>query len=332
MPTTVPKGEALLVGLRYLDPDAYDGWDGREGCSGCEDDVDTMRRILFDEGFRVRMLKTRDARAASVLDSLGSYPEIMRKGDIFVFYYSGHGGQAWDYGGDEEDNYDETLYLYDRRIIDDQLARIWHRFRPGVRIVMISDSCHSETSSRNVTKTRFDVPLDLKMSARRGQRRSEDDMKTTLLHLAGCRDEGESEGLSYGGAFTVALRNVWDDGDFSGSYRDLSDAIRTRLDRRDFQENQINEYGPPSGSFIGERPFLIRSGADTGDNTPQEEPEDDRPRLTVDEAVALLLDRYGSRSKSDQKVEKKLMRTLQSLEKAAKRIEKAAGVIAKAGD
>ncbi|MBK6876066.1 MAG: hypothetical protein IPG99_06305 [Ignavibacteria bacterium] len=37
--------------------------------------------------------------------------KILRKGDLFVIYYSGHGGQVSDVNGDEADAYDETWCL-----------------------------------------------------------------------------------------------------------------------------------------------------------------------------------------------------------------------------
>ena len=51
---------------------------------------------------------------------------------------------------EETDQLDETWVLYDRQLLDDELYDLWCRFAPGVRILMISDSCHSGTVSRAV--------------------------------------------------------------------------------------------------------------------------------------------------------------------------------------
>ena len=57
--------------------------------------------------------------------------------------YSGHGGQIQDENADEADGLDETWVLYDRQVIDDELYQRWASFAEGVRIVVLSDSCHS---------------------------------------------------------------------------------------------------------------------------------------------------------------------------------------------
>ena len=68
---------------------------------------------------------------------------------MFLLTYSGHGSQVPDKNGDEtEDGYDETWVLYDRQLVDDELYALWSKFAAGVRIVVLSDSCHSGTAIR----------------------------------------------------------------------------------------------------------------------------------------------------------------------------------------
>jgi hypothetical protein len=62
--------------------------------------------------------------------------------------YSGHGGQVPDVSGDEADKQDETWCLYDGQLIDDELYLELSRFKAGVRILVLSDSCHSGTVTR----------------------------------------------------------------------------------------------------------------------------------------------------------------------------------------
>jgi hypothetical protein len=42
---------------------------------------------------------------------------------------------------------DETWVCYDRQLIDDQLYELWGKFKASVRILVLSDSCHSGTVS-----------------------------------------------------------------------------------------------------------------------------------------------------------------------------------------
>jgi hypothetical protein len=53
-----------------------------------------------------------------------------------------------DVSGDEADKQDETWCLYDGQLIDDELYFELSRFAAGVRILVLSDSCHSGTVTR----------------------------------------------------------------------------------------------------------------------------------------------------------------------------------------
>ena len=53
-----------------------------------------------------------------------------------------------DVWGDEADKQDETWCLYDGQLIDDELYFELSKFAPGVRILVLSDSCHSGTVVR----------------------------------------------------------------------------------------------------------------------------------------------------------------------------------------
>jgi hypothetical protein len=53
-----------------------------------------------------------------------------------------------DVTGDEEDQLDETWCLYDGQLIDDELYLELSKFAEGVRILVLSDSCHSGTMIR----------------------------------------------------------------------------------------------------------------------------------------------------------------------------------------
>jgi hypothetical protein len=64
--------------------------------------------------------------------------------DLFVFFYSGHGGQVDRPGGPDQadaDGMDETIFLYDGDVRDDELNTMLGQFRG--RALIILDSCHS---------------------------------------------------------------------------------------------------------------------------------------------------------------------------------------------
>ena len=282
---------ALLVGLTEVDPDGYDGWDGKSGCWGCEIDVDNVTGILRGKGFpaeSIRTLRTREATAENVLAALRGLSHTAKPGDLVVFYYSGHGGQAVDTDGDEPDKIDETLCCYDRQLIDDELGVVWKLFPAGVRIVMLSDSCHSGSNARDLSLMAAGTRLGLstpesaitairdlltKAGAAIGadllktlgalpfsvlpERALPDAQKAMLIHIGACRDNQTSDGFEDGGVFTKALKRVMDGG-FHGSYRDLHAAIRTAT-RGSVQRAEYNTLGPVTPLFEAEDVFTIAS-------------------------------------------------------------------------
>jgi len=139
-----PVGYALAIGLNQVDPNHYGGWSGN--LTGCEPDAEDMRDIAQSRGLTTTTLKTGDATRKAVLDHLDDMAAVMSRGDLLVVSFSGHGGQVPDGNGDEsDDGLDETWCLYDGQLLDDELHGAWMKFRPGVRILLFSDSCHSGT-------------------------------------------------------------------------------------------------------------------------------------------------------------------------------------------
>jgi hypothetical protein len=89
------------------------------------------------------VLLTKKATRASVLVTIRQAAKALRAGDLFFLSYSGHGGQVPDVTGEEPDKQDETWCLYDGQLIDDELYCELAAFAEGVRILVLSDSCHS---------------------------------------------------------------------------------------------------------------------------------------------------------------------------------------------
>ncbi len=251
----MPKAHALLVGLKSVDPNAYGGWDGTGGCWGCELDVDNIERILLPLGYQVKTLKTKQATRSGILSALDRAADLMTANDIFVFYYSGHGGQQPDYNNDEADGKDETLVAYDREVIDDKIHEALQRFRKDVRIVMISDSCNSGSNYRGIRT----MPVKENSIFRPVANTSRDqfEINAQLIHFGGCRDGFTSAGYQGGGAFTIALCEAWNNGGFNGNYKALHTKICQVITTS--QKPQYSEYGPVSDEFKNSRAFSLPS-------------------------------------------------------------------------
>ena len=178
----------------------------------------------------------------------------MSAGDIFVFYYSGHGGQQPDLNGDEQDNKDETLVAYDREVIDDKIHEALAKFPAGARLVKISDSCNSGSNYRGRVEVKENDASIFRPIAKKSNK--EVGIKAELIHLGGCRDGYSSSGYYSGGAFTMALCEAWDNGKFTGTFSELHSKLSENISSS--QQPQYNEYGPVSDDFRKQRAFTVQ--------------------------------------------------------------------------
>ena len=140
------KGISVHIGLNGLDPAHYGGWSG--ALNACEADAGDLQAIATALGFDLTLLLKAAATRNAVITAITSAAARLTQGDIFWLTYSGHGGQVPDTSGDEQDLQDETWCPLDGQMIDDELRVLWSKFGPGVRILVLSDSCHSGSVAR----------------------------------------------------------------------------------------------------------------------------------------------------------------------------------------
>jgi metacaspase-1 len=140
------RAMSLHIGLNSVNPKHYGGWSGP--LAACEFDANDMEAIARSQGMTPKKLLTKAGTRKAVLAGLRAAAKALKKGDLFFLTYSGHGGQVPDASGDEDDKQDETWCLYDAQLIDDELYFELSKFAAGVRILVLSDSCHSGTVTR----------------------------------------------------------------------------------------------------------------------------------------------------------------------------------------
>ncbi len=145
------KALSLHIGLNAVSPAAYGGWSG--DLAACEFDAKDMAAIAKSQGMKPTVLLTKQGTRANMLAALRKAAKQLKKGDFLFLTYSGHGGQVPDVTGDETDKQDETWCLFDGQLIDDELYFELSRFGAGVRILVLSDSCHSGTVTRARPRT-----------------------------------------------------------------------------------------------------------------------------------------------------------------------------------
>ena len=149
--TAAPRkasARSLHIGLNLVSAAAYEGWTGP--LAACEFDANDMAAIARSRAMVPTVLLTKKATRAAVLAQMRAAARALKSGDLFFISYSGHGGQVADANGDEPDTKDETWCLYDGQLIDDELYFELSRFAAGVRVLVLSDSCHSGSVTREV--------------------------------------------------------------------------------------------------------------------------------------------------------------------------------------
>lgn len=275
------KGLSLHIGLNRVDPDHYEGWDGE--LTACEFDAKDMRAIATKQRFTPTVLLSKQATAAAVKSAIASAAKKLTKGDLFLLSYSGHGGQVPDTNHDESrlptglrDKYDETWVLFDRQLVDDELYALWSKFKPGVRIFVLSDSCHSGTvarvapafieGGRKGDRCRF-MPRSVADKTFRAHRKLYNDIqkgtptgekslvRATVILISGCQDNQTSLDGNRNGLFTEKLRKAWANGKFKGTYRTFRNKIASTM-----PGSQTPNYfvtGVSNAKFEAQKPFSI---------------------------------------------------------------------------
>ncbi|WP_225802810.1 caspase family protein [Streptomyces sp. NK15101] len=266
-------GLSLHVGLNRVDPARYEGWAGT--LIACENDAHDMARLARTAGFETTTLLTPDGTVANVTSVLREAAARLVPGDILLFTYSGHGGQVPDVTGsdDEPDALDETLVLYDRQFLDDEVQQAFRAFADDVRIVALFDCCHSGSGIElpgggpDESTGRY-MPEPRQRQLYERDRSYLEDLQRTLakdapadgtghdaLLVSACQDNQVAADGDVNGAFTGALLQVWDEGAFRGDYRTFHRRIQRRLPPT--QSPNLHLTGTPAPDFLSQRPFTI---------------------------------------------------------------------------
>lgn len=236
---------ALCIGIND-----YPGTDS--DLAGCVNDANDWKSTLESRHFDVKLLLDAQATNAGMSDAIADLIGQARSGDTVAITYSGHGTWVPDTTDDEIDGRDEALCPHDIRtagaLMDDDLHDLLLQRENGVRILLISDSCHSGTVTRGdeseldpgMPRARF-LPLSLWLPQNHlpatttrpphlytGLARAGGD-----LLLAGCNDTEYSWDTRFNGrpngAFTHYARKTLASLPADAGYEDWFRAIRDYL-------------------------------------------------------------------------------------------------------
>jgi len=278
----VPQAISIHVGLNEVDPKHYQGWNGK--LVACEFDANDMEKLASERGFDSEKLLTKQATAEALTSTLKKASQKLESGDTLLLTYSGHGGQVPDANGDEKDRMDETWVLYNRQMVDDELYSLFGTFKPGVRIAIFSDSCHSGTVAKDamdaVGPDRMarsvnggdsqqprakGMPDEVVRSVYEANKDEYDDIQKSLppfdkanigasvILTSGCQDNQTSLDGDKNGLFTQTLLEVWNNGAFNSGYR----TFRRRIARQmpPWQSPNLFIVGASDPTFANQVPF-----------------------------------------------------------------------------
>ncbi|MCW3101573.1 MAG: hypothetical protein JWO09_13 [Bacteroidetes bacterium] len=267
------KGISLHIGLNYVDPNHYSGWDGK--LTAAEYDANDMYLITKSQGLQPTTLIRNEATRSAVISKIKTAAATLAANDLFVISYSGHGGQLPDMNGDEADSMDETWCLFDGELVDDELSNLWSTFKKGVRILIISDSCHSGTiaklaRSSERARTEFTpkcMPDEIASTTYFNNKEfynsilksvkdvDSENIQASVKLIAGCQDNQYSYDGTFNGQFTAALKRIWNGGKFSGDYLSFYKQIMNLMP----PEQTPNYYniGQANLPFDSQKPFSL---------------------------------------------------------------------------
>lgn len=132
--------------------------------AGCVNDAQDWADALQARGFSVQRMFDSEATKANMVTAMKDLIGGAADGDSIIVTYSGHGTFVPDAEGDEPDARDEALCPYDigqgNVLLDDEIHALFRRRRAGVKLVLISDSCHSGSVIRLAPREKkSDTPL-----------------------------------------------------------------------------------------------------------------------------------------------------------------------------
>lgn len=233
--------KALIVGVgKYQDP--------RSNLPGIELDTNMAQQLAARLGIspsNIQLVADERATINGMRQAMKWAATDVNADDTVLIYVSSHGSQLADQNSDEQDGYDETLYLHDGHFTDDEFGQLIKAI-PSQNVLVFVDACHSGTVTKslwssagnvfNATKgvSKFVKPTS--SPATRGLAHSaahkafgvegtgESAAGDNYLLLAAAQDSQQSIATPDGSLFTKALLDTFE---------------KRRSDGRDFTWNDV---------------------------------------------------------------------------------------------
>ena len=213
---------AVVVGMENS---AYAG-----ACPGAGYDAKRMKALLSRYTPHVTLLMDGEATKEAVMKAVN---DGIAKSELFIYYYSGHGGsdRFADTGAEEVDGMDEYYCLYDTYMRDNDM---WNMIKKSNgRVVLINDCCHSETIYRAPCIT---LRKAMSLSAEK-----DEEINFSMLCWSGCPDDTYSYGSETGGKFTNTLIDNYN---YNKTYEQIWEVVSS--------DKALLRFEIPQETIIGE--------------------------------------------------------------------------------
>ena len=208
---------AFIVGINYNKTNY--------ALNGCINDAMNMKQFVLARGCDKLLMMTDNEifrpTKKNIIAGLTNLLLSTKDGETAMFYYSGHGTNVADIGGDETDSRDECLFTLDGQLIlDDELNMvIKNNLKENTTLFILCDCCHSGTM------------IDLKYNYNEDTNNVKDaDQPGRIYYISGCRDSQVSLESFIGGKVQGALTNAFTSSCLETiSWKDLMTSIRYKL-------------------------------------------------------------------------------------------------------
>jgi hypothetical protein len=202
-----------------------------------EADACALADVARRQGFcSSTLLLGAEATTARVRSRLRAAAAESRAGDLFLITFSGHGGRKPYAAGASRNDLRGVWGLFDGSLDDAEMCAALAEFRPGVRVLVISDSCNGGVPAR------ADDAAPSRVAA-------------SVLVLSACREDQFADAPGLPGHFTTALLREWHQGTRPAGYRRFYESVSAGMP--DYQQPMYYRVGAPDESFEAEAPFTV---------------------------------------------------------------------------
>jgi metacaspase-1 len=199
-----------------------------------EADACALANVAREQGFcSSTLLLGAEATRARVRSQLRGAAAASRAGDLFLMTFSGHGGRKPCADGASRSGLRGVWVLSDGSLDDAEMHEDLAAFRPGVRILVISDSCNGGIPA-NAADTR---------------------VAASVLVLSACQADRFADAAGMPAHFTTALLRAWHGGDRHVGYRGFF--ARVAAEMPEYQRPGYHWVGVPDTRFEAESPFSV---------------------------------------------------------------------------